>query len=529
MQLPGVERHAAVARQDDDRLSRVRELRRDAERDRGAERAHRAQAHPVAGQPRRQGEPAPLGEVAAVDDPGDVAAGGLAHLAHDAERVQGRDLGGLVRRARGEERAARAPELLDPRLLAPAAVALGRRRELLERDAGVRLDRELRGAVVPELGAVDVDLDQRGVRAEETAVREAEVDPLGDEQHDVGAPDLARGRVEDRVGVAEAERVLVRHRAARHADREARQLGDLDEALERLPPAAPPHAAAGEHHGPLGPVEQPDRGVERRLARRGGLDAEGLGQPDVVVHACLGDVARDRQVHRARSAADRLAVGGREVFAEPPRVLGDARPLRDRAHHVELVDLLQRTPLAQARLVHAADREHRARGHPRRGEAGQRVRVPRPARDDGHARPSRHPRPAVGEVGGARLVARVDDGEALVEAGVEDRVHVVAAETEDALDAVPAHRAHEQVSAADLAHVGPPRRLGTIVARARPARSRRPAPDARGFRNGPRAISSPPRRSRRARRSSAEGGASARGSSRGGRSRRRGATGSRSR
>lgn len=76
---------------------------------------------------------------------------------------------------------------------------------------------------------MNVNLDESGVGGEEGAVAQPEVHALADQQNGVRLSDLARRRVQDRVGVAEAEGMLVGKTSAPHADGEAGQLREFHE------------------------------------------------------------------------------------------------------------------------------------------------------------------------------------------------------------------------------------------------------------------------------------------------------------
>ena len=74
--------------------------------------------------------------------------------------------------------------------------------------------------------------------------------------------------------------------------------------------------------------------------------------------------------------------------------------------------------------------------------------------DNRHAAAAGGPRPAFGGVAGDLLVADIDNLDLLVQAGVEDRLHVAAAEGEDRVDAFMLDGAGDEVASVNQSHGG---------------------------------------------------------------------------
>ncbi len=100
--------------------------------------------------------------------------------------------------------------------------------------------------------------------------------------------------------------------------------------------------------------------------------------------------------------------------------------------------------------VAAADDDHGDAVDEGVGDAGDDVGDARAGRDDGNARAAGGAGPGVGHVAGGLLVARVDDADAVVPAGLKDGVDVPAVEGEDVLHPLPLQHPGERLTAVDL-------------------------------------------------------------------------------
>ncbi len=126
-----------------------------------------------------------------------------------------------------------------------------------------------------------------------------------------------------------------------------------------------------------------------------------------------------------------------------------AANLRDRRHHVDVREVLQRPHLVLAERALAADEQHRALRAERVGHAGDRVAGAGACGHDGAAGRAGDAGVAVGRVRGDLLVPHVDDGDALVHAAVVDVDDVAAAERVDRVHALGLQRLRHEVAAGD--------------------------------------------------------------------------------
>src|SRR3989442_1460356 len=176
----------------------------------GSGRAERARVEPVAEAARAEHVGRGADEVAAVADHDGVGREQPVHLGAQAERVDGRRVGGEL----GRER--RPLLLLEPAQLAePAARQLGlpagRARAFGERlhgQPGVADDADVAATVLAELAAVEVDVDQLGglVDVRAAPVADAEVERGAEDEDHVGALERVLARLQEPVRVLGVER-----------------------------------------------------------------------------------------------------------------------------------------------------------------------------------------------------------------------------------------------------------------------------------------------------------------------------------
>ena len=330
--------------------------------------------------------------------------------------------------------------------------------DLLDDESTVADDRHVGPAHLALLGWIDVDMDDLGFLRERIhAAGDAVVEARTERDQQVGAlhrRDGGRGAVHARH--AEAQRVIVGERAARHErgdDGDLRHLGEFAQCARR---ARLQHAAAHVQHGALGAQDQ----------LRGFLDHAGVtldvgfvaGQRRLHVgvtrpvprHRVLQDVLGNVHERRARSAGrgqvECLADGERQVVCRHHEfvVLGDAA--RD-AHRVALLEGIG----ADGRRGHlAGDRHHRDRVHvcvtQRRHQVGGR----RTARDHRDAGTTRDMRVALGHVAGTLFVTHEDVADRRLEQRVVGGQDAATGQTEDHLGAFHFERANQGLGARDL-------------------------------------------------------------------------------
>ena len=178
-----------------------------------------------------------------------------------------------------------------------------------------------------------------------------------------------------------------------------------------------PRRAADDDERPLGAGEQRPRPLD---VARGGMDAVDLVRPRVGSVGLLHEhVLGQRQHDRARPAGGRDVERARDELRDPVGAVDLRHPLRHRAEHVAVVDLLER--LAPHHLAaDLADQEDQRRRVLERGvDAAGGVRRPRAARDHADSRAAGELAVGVGHVGGADLVAAGDEADRSVVERVE--------------------------------------------------------------------------------------------------------------
>lgn len=292
---------------------------------------------------------------------------------------------------------------------------------------------------------MNIDLRKPRFRREQPRATERQpvIDPLPCDEEEVRLAESAmRGAVQRRVGVAHAQRMVVAHDAARHRDGVERHLPAFDEAAQRAARAGPPHAAAGNHHRPLGAPQQIGHAVEPAGDRSGRLGDGGRGRRRSGGRG--EDVHRDGQVDG--SAAPR--VGFREGAAQEKGDLAGRghlrRPLDHRQRHRRLIDVLEGLPSGQRAGAASADRDQRTARQVRGSDAGERIGVARSAGDQRQCRPAVDARPGVGRVRHAGFVPHIDDAQPRARGGGEDFVEVIAHQREDGVQAQLGSGLHEE-------------------------------------------------------------------------------------
>jgi hypothetical protein len=149
---------------------------------------------------------------------------------------------------------------------------------------------------------------------------------------------------------------------------------------------------------------------------------------------CFGHISRaqhegvERDVHEggAGTPAERGAHAFRGEAVRLIRGLERDGLLRQAAHDLEVVHLLQRTHAPPGSRSAAADHEHRAVAGLRLGQRGRSVRDARTGGDGGDPDLARHLRPTLRGERGRLLVADVDDPDTVLSRAGEDRPDVSA-------------------------------------------------------------------------------------------------------
>ena len=190
---------------------------------------------------------------------------------------------------------------------------------------------------------------------------------------------------------------------------------------------------------------------------------------------CAGEVGHRRRAaarraprRRASSASMNTWSSGKSTNAGPecgrdrgrPRLVDQRRDLGgrargrgeagERAHERDVVDLLQRALAPAHRRRPPAEHEHRRVVLQRRAERAHPVGHAGTGRQRGDARRPGDLRPSLGGERGARLVAHIDDVDALLAAAVVDREQVAARQREELRDPVGGESAGDQAAPVQL-------------------------------------------------------------------------------
>ena len=280
------------------------------------------------------------------------------------------------------------------------------------------------------LGAVEHD--DLGLLAEGLPEAEAEVHRDADDERHVGALERRAARA------GEEELVVGRHAAARQAVEEHRDPQLLGQRQQRVLAVAPVEVGPGHDHRPLGAAQQ----------RRGALEGAAVGRRPAGRVGQLGRASSPSSASmktwssgKSRNAGPgvRRERGGQRLVDEPRdlgRRLRRRRELDQRRDERHVVDLLQRALPPAHRGRTAAEDEHRRSVLLGGGQRAHPVRHARPRGQRRHAGTAGHLGPALGGERGGRLVADVDDVDALRAAAVVDREQVAARQREQLRDAV---------------------------------------------------------------------------------------------
>ena len=185
-------------------------------------------------------------------------------------------------------------------------------------------------------------------------------------------------------------------------------------------------------------AQQRGRALERAAvgagpgARRRAASAALAGVLGLHEHVVEREVDERRPGVRRQRRGERLVDEARDLGRAP----GRRGELGQRAHERDVVDLLQRALAPAHRRRAPAEDEHRRVVLLRRGDRAHPVGHAGPGGQRGDAGLARDLRPALGGERRGRLVADVDDVDALLAAAVVDREEVAAREREELRHAV---------------------------------------------------------------------------------------------
>ena len=248
--------------------------------------------------------------------------------------------------------------------------------------------------------------------------------------------------------------MILGDQAARDRRRVEGNARRLDEGLERGRAIGPPHAAAGDDHGALGPRQELDRladgfgiaeGARRRAPRRRIDDT-------FLLHLLAQDVAGQIEIDRTGPARGCLAERRRDHVGDALGVIDALRPLRDGTEDRDLIDLLKGFHPEKDSRARTAD------GHQRRGvgegvgDSRQEIRGARARAAHAHARPSRHTRPGVRREGRRLLMPVIDRANTERDAGRLGLEHGPAHQVKERVGTLRAERLRQYFRTRDRGH-----------------------------------------------------------------------------
>jgi hypothetical protein len=230
--------------------------------------------------------------------------------------------------------------------------------------------------------------------------------------------------------------VVWRQAAAARAIEVGGDLRALDEGPERVRRIVPPDARAGDHRRALGRGEERQcllhRHRVRRQPRARAVEAGDLQR--ALVHAVAQDVPGELEEHRPRAAAQRDPEGLGQVERNQIRRRYPVGPLGDPVEEIHLLHLLEAAAALVELRRRTPEEDERRVGRVGVRHPGERVGHARARGDHRHADAAGDPRVCVRGMGGALLVAGVDDLDALLHQARVDRRDVEAGEGEDVPD-----------------------------------------------------------------------------------------------
>ena len=337
-----------------------------------------------------------------------------------------------------------------------APIEPGRSCQLIHDCAQVAQQSHGDAPVAPDFGGGRISLDEFGVGIEDAAVAVAVVKALAEQQHHVGFPEFPGRAVQRAVGVPEAQGMQVVDEAPGLLDGEDGRAGGLGKSLKlgRL------HGVAGrvahDDHRTLGVGEEVGRLLdERRVTLRSPHVAVFLGQVRgkiLLADGGLLEVDGQGQVDRAGSAAHCGAEGGSDEFRDAVLFVDQPRPLRNGSRHGDLVDFLEGCLTLFGEFGASGNENDGAFGGIDGRQAGDGVGEAGAAGEQGDGGLAGDAGVAIGHVHGRALVAGVDELDALIGSGVDQRQNGVAHDGENLLHALLFQASDKEVAPVQLRH-----------------------------------------------------------------------------
>ena len=217
--------------------------------------------------------------------------------------------------------------------------------------------------------------------------------------------------------------------------------------------ARPEDAVARRDQRPLGRLQEFERALDLRripgrpqVVRRVHLRAAPLLARIVAVVENVGwDLDERRSLRRRRGLAERLT----QVDSDRRPVENAFGEFRERAANLRAVRFLERPELILGRGMLPGDAYNRTAGEPGAAEPSHGVGEPAPRRHAADARGTAGPRVGVGGIGTCLLVTHVDELDAVLAEGRENRKGMTAVDREQVFDALRLEDARDQLAAVD--------------------------------------------------------------------------------
>jgi hypothetical protein len=318
-------------------------------------------------------------------------------------------------------------------------------------DAACSTESQIDVSILAHGPIVHVDLDQLQILADALAIAHPEVEGRADDHQHI------RFRKRLRAGPVEVMRIAGRQQSAARTVEVSRNVQASQQRDRLVLPARGPHLLAVKNRRALGVQQNIGQLVD--IARI----ADGAGRGPVFarlrndclrnIDLAVENIARNLQIHRARSAVERFARRHRDHVRHAFGARNARGELRDGRHHVDVRQILERPHLVLGERTLAADVQDRTLGAKRRRDAGHRIGAARARSGDDATELARLARVAVGGVRRDLLVPYVDDANALVDAAVIDVDDVAAAKREDRVHPFVLERFRHQVTARDDARI----------------------------------------------------------------------------
>jgi len=268
------------------------------------------------------------------------------------------------------------------------------------------------------------------------AEAQREVEPLAEQQHEVGLTQAARRAAQARIVDA-----------ARALHQQGRDPGQLTQPLDVVPACRTTHGRTRDDQRTPGLAEQVERPADEHVVHRARVGGRS-GRRRRTGHASFEQVSGQAQVHGPRRPRRRERKRPRHLLAHALGALDHPRRLADGPRGADLIDLLERAASSLGAWRVPAQQHDGRLGHQRGVQRRDGVEMTGTGGDQRHARLFRHARPAVGHVHGGGLVPRVDQCDVAAHRRVIDGENLVAGQREQMAHAGHRQRIHEEISAA---------------------------------------------------------------------------------